>query len=730
MQKTTILIVEDSRPIRSALQRIIEKNTQFKCIFTETLEETEKLLSSSAENIFAAILDLELPDALQGEIVDFVSKFKIPSIVFTGKNDETSSAFFNSKPVLDFISKEGAANFQFVVTILENLKKNSSENILLIKNPGENNFDISDLLSLHKFQITEISSTSEVFSALNKNPEIRFIISDFRKSTNADFEFIEKFREKKDKSDIGIIAVISDRDHLSISKLLKRGVNDCIYTPILKEEFFSRIYSLIDYLDNYKFIKKSQYELRKEEKHLREIMEGVDESAIVSKSDVYGKITYVNRQFCEISGYSKEELIGKPHNVIRHPDMPSSAFADLWKTIKAKKIWTGIVKNRKKNGDAYYVKTLIKPILDLNGDIEEYISIRQDITDQEEARQGLLQKLTFRSSSINEIQQQSKFYEEILNESSLLVNIGLDGKIISVNDHYTRVTGYLPSELKKFSVEDIQIPGQEEVLTVEKLLAMGSDDRWRGTFFIKDKTEKKLYLNAYVLPLKNIKGKVEEYLIILSDITKVMQYHYSMEKAQKELIFIMTEAIESHSQETGFHVQRVGEYAGLLGSIYGLSKTDCETLQITAALHDLGKIGIPDSILNKPDRLDENEWKIIKTHSEIGYKILQHSNLDILKKASMIAKEHHERWDGTGYPQGLKGGEINIFARITSVADVFDSLNSERCYKNAWDRERILNYFLEQRGHQFDPVLVDLLLDNAEKFEAVKSKYENKRSQE
>ncbi|HNF13418.1 MAG TPA: PAS domain S-box protein [Leptospiraceae bacterium] len=725
MQKNTILIVEDSRPIRSALQRIIERNTQFECIFAETLEETKKLLSAGTDQIFAAILDLELPDALQGEIVDFVSAYRLPSIVFTGKNDETSSLFFNSKPVLDFISKEGASNFHFVARILENLKKNSSENILLISADTGKDSDISDLLRLHNFQITKISSVEDVSSALEKNPGIRLIVSDFIKPTSGDFDFIEKFREKKDKSDFGIIAVISDRDHLSISKLLKRGVNDCIYTPILKEEFFSRIYNLIDNLDNYKLLKKSQYELRKEEKHLREIMDGVDESSIVSRSDIYGKITYVNRQFCEISGFSREELLGKPHNIIRHPDMPASAFADLWKTIKAKKIWTGIIKNRKKNGDAYYVKTLIKPVLDLNGDIEEYISIRQDITDQEEARQGLLQKLSVRSSSINEIQHQSKLFEDILNESSLLMNVGLDGKIKSVNEQYSRVTGFLLSELKSLTVEDIQIKSQEDILTVEKLLSMGSEDRWKGTFCIKDKTERTLYLNAYVLPLKNTVGKMEEYLITLSDITRVMQYHYSMEKAQKELIYIITEAIESNSQETGFHVQRVGEYAGLLGSIYGLSKADCETLRITAALHDLGKIGIPDSILNKPGRLDENEWKIIKTHSEIGYKILQHSNLDILKKASMIAKEHHERWDGTGYPQGLKGGEINIFARITSVADVFDSLNSERCYKNAWDRERILNYFLEQRGHQFDPILVDLLLDNAEKFDAVKKKYEN-----
>lgn len=151
MQKNTILIVEDSKPIRSALQKIIEKNTQFNCIFAETLEKTKKLLSDGTDSLFAAILDLELPDAPQGEIVDFVSSYNLPSIVFTGKNDETSSRFFNSKPVLDFISKEGASNFHFVVKILENLKKNSSENILLIRRDSETDTAVSDLLQLHNF---------------------------------------------------------------------------------------------------------------------------------------------------------------------------------------------------------------------------------------------------------------------------------------------------------------------------------------------------------------------------------------------------------------------------------------------------------------------------------------------------------------------------------------------------------------------------------------------------
>jgi len=133
-------------------------------------------------------------------------------------------------------------------------------------------------------------------------------------------------------------------------------------------------------------------------------------------------------------------------------------------------------------------------------------------------------------------------------------------------------------------------------------------------------------------------------------------------------------------------------------------------------MHDIGKVGIPDAILNKPGKLDPDEWTIMQTHAQLGYEMLKHSSRSILKAAAIVAHEHHEKWNGKGYPRGLKEQEIHIYGRITAIADVFDALGSDRCYKKGWELERILDYFKAEREVSFDPTLVDLLLHHIDQF--------------
>lgn len=187
----------------------------------------------------------------------------------------------------------------------------------------------------------------------------------------------------------------------------------------------------------------------------------------------------------------------------------------------------------------------------------------------------------------------------------------------------------------------------------------------------------------------------------------------------KETILAMAEAEEIRSHETRNHTRRVIEYSRLLGRLSGMSENDLDILITAAPLHDIGKIGIPDSILLKPGPLDEEERMIIMMHSKMGYDILKHSNRDVLQAAAVIAHEHHERWDGLGYPQSLKGEEIHIFGRIVAIADVFDALSTKRVYKEAWDDNSIQEYFLQERGHAFDPSLVDLFLEHYDRFHAL-----------
>ena len=142
-------------------------------------------------------------------------------------------------------------------------------------------------------------------------------------------------------------------------------------------------------------------------------------------------------------------------------------------------------------------------------------------------------------------------------------------------------------------------------------------------------------------------------------------------------------------------------------------------------MHDIGKVAIADSILNKEGLLTKEERNIMMTHTSLGYDMLKYSTRDLLKTAAIIAKEHHEKYDGTGYPFGLKAHEININARITALADVFDALGSNRCYKMAWSDDKIFEMFVEEKGKHFDPTLVDLFFDNLDEFLSIREKYQD-----
>ena len=185
-----------------------------------------------------------------------------------------------------------------------------------------------------------------------------------------------------------------------------------------------------------------------------------------------------------------------------------------------------------------------------------------------------------------------------------------------------------------------------------------------------------------------------------------------LEATQREIIHILGEVSEYRSQETGDHIQRVAEISYMLAKFLGLPEVEVERIRLAAPMHDLGKVGIPDAILNKPGRFTDDEYAIMKTHSEIGYNMLHNSKRQLLRFAAEISRSHHERWDGRGYPRGIAGEEIPLAGRICSVADVLDALSSPRCYKQPWPEEKVKEEFLKQRGAQFQPELVDVLMEH------------------
>lgn len=202
-----------------------------------------------------------------------------------------------------------------------------------------------------------------------------------------------------------------------------------------------------------------------------------------------------------------------------------------------------------------------------------------------------------------------------------------------------------------------------------------------------------------------------------------VQLQSEVEATQQELVLRLSEALEQRSSETGNHVKRVSHICNALALGYGLSKREAELIRLASPLHDVGKVGIPDAILNKPNKLNDEEWQVMKTHAEKGHAILKGSKHSVVTAGAEIAQAHHERWDGSGYPQGLVGENIHLFARIVALADVYDALRHERCYKKAWSVDAAVNEINEQKGKHFEPKLVDVFNEQIEELEKILSLY-------
>ncbi len=185
-----------------------------------------------------------------------------------------------------------------------------------------------------------------------------------------------------------------------------------------------------------------------------------------------------------------------------------------------------------------------------------------------------------------------------------------------------------------------------------------------------------------------------------------------IEDTQAELIHRLGDVVENRSKEAANHVVRMAEFSYALGKIAGLDDYDADLLRKASPMHDLGKIAIPDSVLLKPGKLDDAEWEVMRSHAHLGAEILSGSERPLLYAAAIIAEQHHERFDGSGYPQGLKGEDIHLYARIVAIADVFDALIHKRCYKEAWPLEEVLKVIESEKGKHFDPTLVDLFIAN------------------
>ncbi len=353
----------------------------------------------------------------------------------------------------------------------------------------------------------------------------------------------------------------------------------------------------------------------------------------------------------------------------------------------------------------------------------------RDLKTIENNRKGL-EKIIESSANIFELQSMKKFSSSVLSQLISILNLHKDAIHISACAVTKEDTGFniLAStgdyEGNTF-IEDVLSPEDIDEIKDVFMRKQSSyiNDRLITYYKTKSNTENVIFMKTHKPITDFDKYLIDIYCANVSVAFENIRLNEEIDHTQREIIYTIGEIVETRSSETGYHVKRVAEYARLLALKYGLDEREADIISLAAPMHDIGKVGISDKILNKPGRLTPEEFESVKKHSSIGYDILKHSKRKIIEAATVIANEHHEKYDGTGYPRGLKGEDIHIYGRILAIADVFDALSNDRVYKKAWPMEDILEHFRNERGKHFDPRLIDLFLENIDDFLEIKKQY-------
>ena len=362
------------------------------------------------------------------------------------------------------------------------------------------------------------------------------------------------------------------------------------------------------------------------------------------------------------------------------------------------------------------------------------LSHYRELVALESNRQGL-HKVIDASAQIFEKQALEQFAEGVLQQLAALLYANRDAVLIHTvsvaatrgHDQSLRVlagTGAYAGSIGK-QVKDVV---ERSVLeTLERALrdkvSWYTEHAFTGYFGTRGGSENVLHLTSDAPISVSDQDLVELFCRNVAIAFENLHLKEEMAHNQREMVVTLCETIESRSLETGNHVHRVAEYSRVLGRLVGLPEHEVDLLFLASPLHDTGKIAVPDGVLNKPGPHNPAEAGLMRTHAEAGARIFANRDTEVLRAASIVAGQHHERWDGKGYPGGLRGDGIHVFGRITALADVFDALCSRRCYKEPWPMEKVFDYIRSQRGGHFDPKLVDLFIGNLDRFLEIRAQY-------
>jgi len=320
-------------------------------------------------------------------------------------------------------------------------------------------------------------------------------------------------------------------------------------------------------------------------------------------------------------------------------------------------------------------------------------------------------------------------YSSIKRECGIYSFLGINNDLKEKNKFIQALPKYNPEPVliinNKAEVIFKNNPAKDIFPDIDVFAFLG-DEKFLKELIKKNETEQIEYKfdsdKIYIFTLKGAK-EINSVMVYGTDITEIVKANEEVLNIQKEIVYTMGAIGETRSKETGNHVKRVAEYSKILALKVGLSEEEANLLKMASPMHDIGKVGIKDEILNKPGKLTFDEFEIMKSHAELGYDLLKNSDKPILKAAATVAYEHHEKWDGSGYPRKKKGEDIHIYGRITAIADVFDALGSTRVYKKAWPLEKIFDLLEREKGKHFDPQLIELFFEHFDEFNKIRLKY-------
>jgi PAS domain S-box-containing protein len=473
-------------------------------------------------------------------------------------------------------------------------------------------------------------------------------------------------------------------------------------------------------------------------------LESADNAIIIS--DRQGNIQWVNSAYTRLTGYTRNEVFGKNPRILRSGMQNDTFYKNLWDTILSGKVWRGELVNKRKDGTLYNEEQTITPLFDETGEVTHFIGIKQDITHRKRIEEQVHQQIE-RLTALQQIDRAIAATFDIKVSLNILLSAAqrllsadaVDILLINPITHSFEYVSCLGFRSESSKLENVKLGksyaglvAQDRRMTYIPNIMLDSKNLFSEEFLKEEN-----FVNYHGVPLI-VKGRLlgvmevfhrsnvereDDWLDFLETLggqaaiaVDNAQLFQDIQRSSQEMMIAYDATIEGWSramdlrdEETEGHTQRVTELSLRLAEKMGVSDQERVQMRRGALLHDIGKLGVPDNILLKPGKLTDEEWVIMKQHPVHAYEMLL--PIKYLRPALDIPYAHHEKWDGTGYPRGLKGEQIPLPARIFAIVDVWDALRSDRPYRKGWEPERIREHILEQSGKHFDPQVVRAFME-------------------